>query len=70
LIYSLSAFTNYTFTLRACTSGGCGDSLPVVVLTPETKPAKQKPPLIVPVSNSSLQVSWDPPDEANGKIEI
>jgi len=69
-IEDLVAFTNYTFTLRACTSGGCGDSIPIVVITPEDKPLLQRPPSITPLSNTSLQVSWDPPDEPNGKIII
>nr|XP_018671138.2 usherin isoform X1 [Ciona intestinalis] len=67
-IESLRPFTNYTFTLRACTSGGCGDSLPLVVITPEAKPAQQLPPVITPISNTSLVVSWEPPQEANGII--
>ncbi|XP_076812806.1 usherin-like isoform X3 [Clavelina lepadiformis] len=68
VVESLRAFTNYTFTLRACTSGGCGDSFPISVITPEAKPNKQHPPVVRAVSNTSLQVWWEPPDEANGII--
>uniref|UniRef100_H2YEQ8 Usherin n=1 Tax=Ciona savignyi TaxID=51511 RepID=H2YEQ8_CIOSA len=67
-IDTLQPFTNYTFTLRACTSGGCGDSLPLIVITPEAKPGQQLPPEITAISNTSLLVSWEPPVEANGII--
>ena len=66
-IETLNAFTNYTFVLRACTSGGCGDSQPVVAMTTEDAPSNQYPPNVTALSNSSLYVEWEPPERANGK---
>lgn len=65
---NLEAFVNYTFTIRACSSGGCGNSQPIIVKTHESFPEKQKVPLILPLSNTSLFVSWEPPEEPNGKL--
>lgn len=59
-------FTNYSFVLRACTSGGCGDSEVVVAMTQEDYPEKQHPPVVTSLSNSSLFVQWEPPEDANG----
>lgn len=69
-VKNLEAFVNYTFVLRACTSGGCGDSRPVVAITPEDKPRKIKPPKVVALSNTSLVASWEPPEEPNGNRQI
>ena len=67
-ITDLEAYTDYAFTLRACTSGGCGDSEVIEFLTPEGRPSGQQPPRIEPLSNTSFHLSWNPPDKPNGEL--
>ncbi|XP_077967518.1 usherin-like isoform X1 [Styela clava] len=68
-IENLRPFVNYTFIVRACTSGGCGDSMPIIVVTPEDKPKRQPEPTITAISNSTLLIEWGPPEKPNGVIQ-
>ncbi|CAH1791583.1 unnamed protein product, partial [Owenia fusiformis] len=68
VLNDLTAYTNYTFILRASTNGGSLDSEPVIVMTHEAIPEDQREPNITPVSSSSLFVQWDHPTRPNGII--
>eukprot|EP00058_Branchiostoma_floridae_P024730 XP_002610220.1 hypothetical protein BRAFLDRAFT_76999 [Branchiostoma floridae] len=68
LISDLIPFTNYTFSLEACTSGGCGISDPVVFTTFQAAPQGQAPPIITALSPTVLYIDWDYPDQPNGII--
>lgn len=67
-VSDLSPFTEYTFVLRACTSGGCGPSEPTQVLTGEAPPTFQPAPNVSAVNATALSVSWAPPPSPNGVI--
>lgn len=64
---NLMPYMNYTFMVEACTDGGCLNSEKVVVITREAVPAGQGPPNITALSNQSLFIIWEPPEEPNGK---
>ncbi|XP_078675414.1 usherin-like isoform X2 [Branchiostoma floridae x Branchiostoma belcheri] len=68
LITDLIPFTNYTFTLEACTSGGCGVSDPVVFTTFQAAPEGQGAPTITALSPTELYIDWDYPLQPNGII--
>ncbi|XP_063040160.1 usherin [Engraulis encrasicolus] len=67
-VTGLRPFTRYAFTLSACTSGGCGRSEPVVVVTSQVPPLNQAPPRVTPTGSGEVEVEWDPPEQANGVI--
>jgi len=62
----LSPYTNYSFSVSACTSGGCLDSAPVWVITPQAAPSGQRDPEIIALTSDSLYVEWQPPTHPNG----
>ncbi|KAL2098580.1 hypothetical protein ACEWY4_005060 [Coilia grayii] len=64
----LRPFTRYTFTLQACTSGGCGRSDRVVVVTAQIPPLHQAPPRVRALGPGAVEVDWDPPEQPNGII--
>lgn len=64
---SLAPFTRYAFTLQACTSGGCGQSDKVAVVTAQIPPLHQAPPRVETLGPGEVQVEWDPPAQPNGK---
>ncbi|XP_064622303.1 usherin-like [Lineus longissimus] len=64
----LVPFTNYTFSLKACTTGGCLTSEAVTGQTKMDAPEKQAVPKITALSEVSLYVGWEPPALPNGII--
>ncbi|XP_028328840.1 usherin isoform X1 [Gouania willdenowi] len=64
----LKPFTEYTVTLKACTSGGCTSSPPLSLLTASAPPQDQPPPRVTGAGPHALHVSWDPPTQPNGVI--
>lgn len=66
-VRGLSPFTRYAFTLQACTSGGCGHSDKVAVVTAQIPPLHQAPPRVRTLGPSEVEVEWDPPAQPNGK---
>ncbi|XP_061735051.1 usherin isoform X2 [Nerophis ophidion] len=64
----LKAFTQYTVTLQACSSGGCTSTLPVSLLTAATPPQNQSPPKVNATGPHTLFASWEPPAQPNGII--
>ncbi|KAJ7988957.1 hypothetical protein DPEC_G00314570 [Dallia pectoralis] len=70
-VTDLVPHTDYRVTVLACSSGGvhiggCTESLPTSVTTPPTMPQGLAPLAVVPVSESLLAVSWQPPERPNG----
>ncbi|XP_052767673.1 usherin-like isoform X2 [Mya arenaria] len=62
----LIAYTEYSVTVTACTSGGCTQSYPVNVRTHATVPEGQDPPEATPVSQSMISLVWHWPSKPNG----
>lgn len=64
---ALTPFTNYSFTVSACTSGGCLSSLPVWRITQQAAPSGQGEPEVTALSADSFFIEWDPPTNPNGQ---
>ena len=65
---NLAPFTTYTYTLQACTSGGCGFSSSVSDTTFEALPEDFDSVQASPLSASSINVEWMEPSSPNGII--
>lgn len=70
VVSGLLPFTDYTFLIRACTSGGCGSSGPSSVQTLEAPPSFQPAPNVTIQSATSVHVSWSSPPIPNGIITL
>ncbi|NXU70580.1 USH2A protein, partial [Oreotrochilus melanogaster] len=68
IIWNLSPFTKYVFSVQACTSGGCLKSQPVTVITAQAPPEGLHPPMLEAISSTELAVEWSPPEKPNGII--
>ncbi|XP_041578632.1 usherin [Vulpes lagopus] len=71
VITHLIPFTNYSVTIVACSGGngylgGCTESLPTQVTTHPTLPQGINPLLVIPLSESYVGISWQPPSRPNG----
>ncbi|KAM9212500.1 usherin [Dugong dugon] len=71
IITQLIPFTNYSVTIVACSGGngylgGCTESLPTSVTTHPTLPQDVSPLAVVPLSESYVGISWQPPSKPNG----
>nr|KAF6302646.1 hypothetical protein mPipKuh1_018529 [Pipistrellus kuhlii] len=64
----LLPFRTYSYTVTACTLGGCGSSHPALATTPEAAPARVRPPELRAVSATQIHASWSPPSLQNGRI--
>ncbi|XP_003474286.2 usherin isoform X2 [Cavia porcellus] len=67
----LIPFTNYSVTIVACSGGngylgGCTESLPTLVTTHPTAPQGASPLSVIPLSESYVGISWQPPSKPNG----
>lgn len=68
VVTELRPYTNYSFVIQACTSGGCGSSESSRVQTAQAPPTSQPAPTISVRSDSQLHIQWDAPTEPNGII--
>lgn len=66
-VEALRPFTRYTFSLQACTNGGCARTANVTVVTAQVSPQQQPAPRVTTVSPTQLEVDWEPPTMPNGK---
>lgn len=71
LIKHLMPFTNYSVTIVACSGGngylgGCTESLPTSATTHPALPQELAPLSAVPISESYVGISWQPPSKPNG----
>lgn len=64
----LSAFTVYSYSLTACTGGGCTKSEPAVIQTTEAPPLYVQVPSLVSPDSNSIEARWASPEITNGKI--
>lgn len=68
-VINLRPYTEYNFTIRACTSAGCTKSLVTSILTRPTAPDSQPAPDVIPLpGGKSFAVTWREPAEPNGMI--
>ncbi|KAK6307053.1 hypothetical protein J4Q44_G00222010 [Coregonus suidteri] len=65
---NLTPGTTYSFTVSACTGGGCSVSPPSEAHTEETTPENIPAPYVTPLSPHALNITWTPPDTPNGVI--
>nr|XP_031294235.1 usherin [Camelus dromedarius]XP_031294237.1 usherin [Camelus dromedarius] len=71
VIPHLIPFTNYSVTIVACSGGsgylgGCTESLPTHVTTHPSLPQDLSPLSAIPLSESHVGISWQPPSRPNG----
>jgi len=64
----LLPFTEYSYSITACTIAGCGNGSMAAVRTIEAAPAGVRAPRLTALSNTSISVTWMPPGMANGII--
>ena len=64
----LQPFTEYSYTLQACTAAGCSFSFPTVARTLEATPTGFIMPVVSALSFSSISLMWEMPSNPNGVI--
>lgn len=64
----LRAFTYYSYTITACSGGGCTTSEPTVQQTKESAPLKVMPPTLFAANSTSIRVTWQRPQITTGEI--
>ena len=67
-IGNLLPSTLYTFIIEACTSAGCSNSSESSNTTLPDRPEGLSPPSVVPLTPTSLEITWEEPSEPNGII--
>lgn len=67
-VSNLSPSNPYTFVVQACTSAGCSNSSESSNTTLPDKPDGLSPPTITPLTPTSLEITWDEPENPNGVI--
>ena len=67
-VSSLLPSTSYAFIVEACTSAGCTNSSESSNSTLPDRPDGLAPPLVIPLTPTSLEVTWQPPETSNGDI--
>ncbi|XP_053408878.1 usherin-like [Mercenaria mercenaria] len=68
VVTGLIPFTDYTFKLTACTTGGCTDSGYMTGKTDDDVPKNMSPAILRVMSSSSIEISWQEPEYPNGVI--
>ncbi|KAM6459617.1 usherin [Liasis olivaceus] len=64
----IQPYQEYSYLLRACTVAGCSDSSTVIAVTVQGVPENVQPPTIIPLSATTLHLSWVAPKKPNGII--
>ena len=64
----LDPFTNYTYTVTACTGAGCRKGPSANELTLEAPPANIQAPSIILQGDEAIFVAWQHPSQPNGII--
>ncbi|KAI4904703.1 hypothetical protein NFI96_004043 [Prochilodus magdalenae] len=64
----LTAYTDYSYAVTACTVAGCVTSQSTAVRTLEAAPAIVEPPVVSRVTAHSLHAAWTVPSTQNGEI--
>ncbi|KAH0622701.1 hypothetical protein JD844_025231 [Phrynosoma platyrhinos] len=69
-VLNLQPYTKYDLTLVACTKGGCTSSASKYFWTMEASPLNIEAPSLVVTGSESIEVTWKPPANPNGKIQM
>ncbi|XP_037397596.1 usherin [Pygocentrus nattereri] len=64
----LTAYTDYSYAVIACTIAGCVTSRPTTIRTLEAAPAIVEPPVVSNVTAHSLKAAWTVPSIQNGEM--
>ena len=67
-VINLLPSTMYTFIIEACTSVGCSNSSETSNTTLPDKPDGLNPPSVIPLTPTSLEITWEEPAIPNGEI--
>ncbi|XP_055465169.1 usherin [Psammomys obesus] len=68
-VTGLQPYTNYSFTLAACTAAGCTSSEPSVGQTLQTAPqGVWATPRHIIINSTTVELYWNPPERPNGLI--
>ncbi|XP_052056319.1 usherin [Apodemus sylvaticus] len=68
-VTGLQPYTNYSFTLAACTSAGCSSSEPSVGQTLQAAPqGVWVTPRHIIINSTAVELYWNPPERPNGLI--
>ena len=65
---ALDPFTTYSYTIQACTSGGCTNSSSASATTLEDLPEGFAAPVLSALSATEISVRWSPPVRPNSAI--
>ena len=65
---SLLPSTLYTFVIQACTVAGCSNSSESSNTTRPDRPDGLNPPVVTPLTPTSLEITWEAPNTTNGEI--
>ncbi|KAM4814939.1 usherin-like, partial [Thomomys bottae] len=68
LLSHLQPYTQYSFSLTACTCGGCTTSESKSAWTMEAPPENMDPPTLQVTGPVSIEITWKPPRNPNGQI--
>lgn len=69
IISGLLPYKNYNIVIVACTASACRGSTDGRVRTQPGLPSNQPAPSAKPLTNTSLEVTWDPPSVPGGRIQ-
>lgn len=69
LVSHLQPYTQYNFSLVACTGGGCTTSVSKTAWTMEAPPQAMDPPKLQVTGSESIEITWKPPRNPNGQIK-
>lgn len=64
----LQPYTQYNFSLVACTNGGCTASKSKSTWTMEAPPENMDSPTLQVTGSESIEITWKPPRNPNGQI--
>lgn len=65
---ALQPFTVYSYSVAACTAGGCTTSSTATVVTREAPPSVVFPPTLTAINSTAIYANWSHPDQPNGII--
>ena len=68
LLIDTTPITKYSLVVSVCTAGGCSDSKPFYIVTPEEPPSGVYPPQLKMRTPHSLGLVWSTPALSNGNI--
>jgi usherin len=68
LVCHLQPSTQYSFSLIACTNGGCSANVIKCAWTMESPPENMNPPTLQVIGPESVEITWKPPRNLNGQI--